>query len=333
MDRWNADEAVRLADTGQWTHMAGATPFLEQLLAAARAAGTRLPGLKLFVCGGASVAPILIREAAAYFERAVVTRVYGSTEVPLTTVGSMDGDVTYAAETDGCAGITEIKLAGHPAALPGEGEIRARGPQMFVGYLHAEDEKDAFDDEGYFRTGDLGRWAGDSRHLAVTGRAKDIIIRLGENISPKEVEDILVQHPDIAEIAIVGIPDKHTGERACAVIVPVSPQAPTLSSIRDFLEAQGVARFKIPEQVILQDVLPRNGAGKVLKDRIRASIAGQVQPEASSHPHAGTSQANLPRISCTRLNNLLVRLIREKSCKRSRQVCQDFSRGVPGGEV
>jgi acyl-CoA synthetase (AMP-forming)/AMP-acid ligase II len=274
MERWNADEAVQLAAAERWTHMAGATPFLEQLLAAARKAGTHLPDLKLFVCGGASVPPSLIREAAAYFERAVVTRVYGSTEVPITTVGSMDNDVSYGADTDGRAGIAEIKLADHPAAAPGEGEICARGPQMLVGYLHPEDEANAFDDEGYFRTGDLGRWVHGDR-LVVTGRAKDIIIRLGENISPKEVEDILVHHPDIAEIAIVGIPDERTGERACAVIVPAHPQTPTLSGIRDFLEAQGLAKFKIPEQVILRDALPRNDAGKILKDRLSASIVAQ----------------------------------------------------------
>ena len=77
----------------------------------------------------------------------------------------------------------------------------------------------AFDAEGYFRTGDLGRWV-DDKYLVVTGRAKDIIIRNGENISPKEVEDLLIGHPQIAEIAIVGLPDPRTGERACAVIVP-----------------------------------------------------------------------------------------------------------------
>ena len=102
MDRWEADEAVRLMNAEGCTHMAGATPFLEQLLAAARRAATRLPQLKVFVCGGASVPPSLIRGAADYFERAVVTRVYGSTEVPVTTVGvTQAGDAAHAADTDG----------------------------------------------------------------------------------------------------------------------------------------------------------------------------------------------------------------------------------------
>jgi acyl-CoA synthetase (AMP-forming)/AMP-acid ligase II len=273
MERWDADEAIALMDAERCTHMAGATPFLEQLLAAARRAGTRVPSLKLFVCGGASVPPSLIRTAADYFERAVVTRVYGSTEVPITTVGVTDrNDAAHAADTDGRAGIADIRLIGHGSAPSGEGEIRARGPQMLVGYLHAEDETEAFDADGYFRTGDLGRWI-DDRYLVVTGRAKDIIIRNGENIAPKEVEDILIAHPQIAEVAIVGVPDPRTGERACAVIVARGdgPQ-PDVASLRSFLDAQGVATFKVPEEVVIWEALPKNDAGKVLKHLIRAQL-------------------------------------------------------------
>jgi acyl-CoA synthetase (AMP-forming)/AMP-acid ligase II len=276
MERWNADEAVKLAAVQRWTHMAGATPFLEQLLAAARQAGERLPDLKVFICGGASVPPSLVREASEYFERAIVTRAYGSTEAPVATVGSLSRDeLDSAAETDGRPGIADVRVVDHPAAPPGEGEIRVRGPQVMVGYLHAEDEAEAFDEADYFRMGDLGRWVGGDK-LVVTGRAKDIIIRLGENIAPKEVEDILVHHPDIAQIAIVGLPDARTGERACAVIVPSGARKLSVPDLRAHLEAQGLAKFKIPEQVILMDALPRNDAGKVLKDRLRAAILGEA---------------------------------------------------------
>lgn len=270
MDRWNADDAVRLIQTERCTHMAGATPFLEQILAAAERAGTRLPELKLFLCGGASVSSSLIRSAVSYFERAIVTRVYGSTEVPVTTIGApLDSD--HAADTDGRAGFAEIKLVPQDAASPG-GEIRARGPQMLVGYSHPEDEAESFDREGYFRTGDLGRWV-DGEYLVVTGRAKDVIIRNGENISPKEIEDLLIGHPSIAEIAIVGLPDTRTGERACAVIVPTAAPGPDVASLGSFLHDRGVARFKVPEQVIIWDRLPRNDAGKVLKHQIKAALA------------------------------------------------------------
>jgi acyl-CoA synthetase (AMP-forming)/AMP-acid ligase II len=264
MDRWNADEAVELIRVNRCTHIAGATPFLEQLLAAAERAGTRLPELKLFICGGASVSPSLIRRAADYFERAAVTRVYGSTEVPVTTVGApLDPD--HAADTDGRPGFAQIALRG-PA-----GEIYARGPQMLIGYLHPDDEAESFDGQGYFRTGDLARWV-DGDYLVVTGRAKDVIIRNGENIAPKEIEDLLIGHPGVAEIAIVGLPDTRTGERACAVIVPSGPSRPDVASLRSFLQDQGVATFKAPEQVVIWEALPRNDAGKVLKHQIQAAL-------------------------------------------------------------
>ncbi|TXI64852.1 AMP-binding protein [Mycolicibacterium mageritense] len=262
MQRWNADDGVALMTQHGCTHMAGATPFLEQLLAAAERACTRLPELKVFICGGASVPPSLIRRATTYFDRAVVSRVYGSTEVPVTTVGSLrPGDVDHAAETDGRPGCAEIRLV--------SGEIRARGPQMLLGYLHPEDN--AFDDQGFFRTGDLGRWV-DGDYLTVTGRAKDLIIRNGENISPKEIEDILVGQLGITEIAVVGLPDARTGERACAVIVTSDGAAPDVAALGRLLADVGVARFKTPEQVEIWDTLPRNDAGKVLKHRIRAAL-------------------------------------------------------------
>ncbi len=290
MDRWDPAAAVTLMDGERCTHMAGATPFLTQLLSAAQRAGTRLPDLKVFVCGGAAVSPSLIRRAAGYFDRAVVTRVYGCTEVPVTTVGAPRRDEDdAAAETDGRAGIAEITLAAHPAAPPGAGEIRVRGPQMLLGYRHRQDDADAFDDAGFFRTGDLGRWV-DDRYLVVTGRAKDVIIRNGENISAKEVEDLLGDHPGVAEIAVVGLPDERTGERACAVIVPTGTARPDVASLLALLESKGVAKFKAPEQVVIWDALPKNDAGKILKHRIRAALEETTMASAAEPGAAGRRQ-------------------------------------------
>ncbi|WP_374110387.1 AMP-binding protein [Mycolicibacterium sp. F2034L] len=270
MEKWNAEQGVALMLSERCTHMAGATPFLTQLLASTQQAETRLPDLKVFICGGASVPPSLIRSAAGYFERAAVSRVYGSTEVPVTTVGALD-DLDHAADTDGRPGLAEIRLADHPAAPAGSGEICARGPQMLIGYLHPEDETESFDAAGFFRTGDIGQWV-DGDHLVVTGRAKDIIIRNGENISPKEVEDLLVGHPAIDEIAVVGVPDPRTGERACAAIVTTASPGPDVTELRAFLTARGLATFKAPEHVVVWESLPKNDAGKVLKHQIRATL-------------------------------------------------------------
>jgi cyclohexanecarboxylate-CoA ligase len=284
MDRWDPSSAVALMDGERCTHMAGATPFLQQLLSAAECADSRLPDLKAFICGGASVSPSLIRRAAEYFDRAVVTRVYGCTEVPVATVGAPRPDEAGpAADTDGRAGIAEIKIVAHPGAPAGDGEICVRGPQMLLGYRHPEDDAESFDAAGFFRTGDLGRWVqySQDQYLLVTGRAKDVIIRNGENISAKEVEDLLADHPAIAEIAVVGLPDERTGERACAVIVLAGEpgeSTPDVANVLALLQSKGVAKFKAPEQVVIWDALPKNDAGKVLKHQIRAVLT-QAEPQ------------------------------------------------------
>jgi acyl-CoA synthetase (AMP-forming)/AMP-acid ligase II len=278
MERWDADAAIGLSDRYRCTHMAGATPFLDQLLEAGRRKGSRLPSLKLFICGGASIPPGLIHAAAEHFEHAVVTRVYGSTEVPVITVGVLDPkDIVHAAETDGRPGIAELKLVAHAAAATADdGEIYACGPQMLVGYVHVGDEAGVFDAGGFYRTGDLGHLV-DGEFLVISGRAKDIIIRKGENISPKEVEDVLREHPEIVEVAIIGLPDPATGERACAVVVARHSARPGLESITGFLKAQGIAAFKRPEKVVLWDALPKNATGKVLKHQIRATLLASVE--------------------------------------------------------
>lgn len=267
MERWDPAAALGLMAREDVTHMAGATPFLEHLLAAAKAADERLPALKLFICGGASVPPKLIEEAADWFDQARVSRVYGSTEVPVTTVGALERrNMPEAAHSDGRAGCAQILIGD-------QDEIRTRGPQMLAGYIDEADEAAAFDEEGFYRTGDQGRL--DSQgFLAVTGRIKDLIIRNGENIAPKEIEDLLIGHGDIADIAVVGVPDPRTGERAFAVIVPCGDARPNVDALARHLAAQGVAKFKFPEAVEFRDRLPRNDAGKVLKHVLREELTG-----------------------------------------------------------
>jgi non-ribosomal peptide synthetase component E (peptide arylation enzyme) len=200
-------------------------------------------------------------------------RVFGLTEVPTITVGSRSrADIDHGADTDGAIGIAEVRLLG-PDGTPvsGEGEIAARGAQMFAGYLREDDNDGAFTADGFFRTGDLGELI-NGEYLRVSGRAKDIIIRQGENISPKEVEDLLVRHPDIADIAIVGLPSEKTGEMACAVIVPRGQAKPDVTTLRVFLEEARLAKYKMPEQVVLRDALPRSAMGKVLKVQLRQEL-------------------------------------------------------------
>src|SRR5262249_10459272 len=155
-------------------------------------------------------------------------------------------------------------------AAPGElGELRARGPQLCRGYLDARLDADAFDAAGFFRTGDLGFLDAEG-YVTITGRLKDVIIRKGENISAKEVEDLLYPHPKVADAAVIGLPDPALGERCCAVVACRDAADPLrFDEMVAYLAEQGLARQKIPERLELVDAVPRNPTGKILKQDLR----------------------------------------------------------------
>ena len=273
MDVWDATAAIDLMRCHKATGMVASTIFLQELLAAGQAQDEHLPALRFFLCGGAQVRPELIRDAAAHFTNCVFSRIYGSTEVPVICAGVNDrADTDLGAETDGQIFGTEARIvdpaSGAPLPLGEDGEIVARGPQMFLGYTREEDNRGAFDADGYFRMGDLGRIVHDD-FIVVTGRKKDLIIRGGENISPKEVEDLLLGHPAIADIAIVAMPSARTGEMACAFVIPRDGPGIDLAEIARFLIAAGLAKQKIPEHLELVADLPRTAIGKVRKDVLR----------------------------------------------------------------
>jgi acyl-CoA synthetase (AMP-forming)/AMP-acid ligase II len=274
MDVWSADEGIDCIERNRCTVTGGATPFLRQLLDTA----TRRPGamasLRLFFCGGTTVSADLIREAAATHPHCLFFRAYGSTEVPATTLGiRTHAQAELGAETDGeVVPPTEVKIVdmegGASVADGEEGEILVRGPEQLVGYVHPDDNAAAFDEESFFRMGDLGRRV-HGRYLVITGRKKDIIIRSGENLSPKEVEDVLATHPAVADVAIVAMPSRETGEKGCAFVVLRLGQTIDLGEIRRFVERAGLARQKCPEHLVIVEELPRVPSGKVSKDVLR----------------------------------------------------------------
>jgi acyl-CoA synthetase (AMP-forming)/AMP-acid ligase II len=275
MDVWNASEALASMRRHGATGMIASTIFLQELLAAAQAQEEHLPCLRFFLCGGAQVRPELILDAGAHFTSCAFSRIYGSTEVPMITAGVASRDrAALGADTDGQIFGTEARVvdaaSGAPVAEGTEGEIVARGPQMFLGYTRAEDNTDAFDADGFFRMGDLGRIVHDD-FIVITGRKKDLIIRAGENISAKEVEDLLLGHPAVADVAIVAMPNARTGEMACAFVIPRAGQTIDLAEITRFLIAAGLAKQKIPEHLERVDDLPRTAIGKVRKDVLRAT--------------------------------------------------------------
>jgi acyl-CoA synthetase (AMP-forming)/AMP-acid ligase II len=198
---------------------------------------------------------------------------YGMTEVPMITTGSPSDTDEQLATTEGrpVDGI-ELSFRDELGNEVEEGEIWVRGPLVFQGYTDPEATKEAFDGRGFFRTGDIGRLRPDG-YLRLTGRAKDLIIRKGENISPQEVEEVLQRHPGVAAVAVIGLPDEERGERVCAVIeVSTGIAPPTLTDLQDHCLLAGLSRRKCPEQLEIVDALPRTPTMKVLKRELRESL-------------------------------------------------------------
>ncbi len=276
MESWNAAAALDLIETYQVRGTVAATPFLAELVTQAEAAGTRLPSMRFFACGGASVPPEIVRRANALFGKPVAFRVFGSSEVPLTTLGYPD-DAERAATTDGEVIDYEVRVVDDMgASLPpgAEGELAVRGPAMFMGYADRAQTADAIDRDGFFRTGDIGTVSVDGA-LCVTGRKKDLIIRGGENISAREIEEVLHRHPGIAEAAVVAMPHERLGEGVCAYLIAKGPP-PSFAEIVAFVAESGLAPQKRPERIEYVEDLPRTAAGKVRKDQLREWIARDV---------------------------------------------------------
>ena len=233
--------------------------------------GPAFPCLRALVGGGASKPPTIDDEVRDILGVVLATG-YGSSECPgLAHSGVSDSEEVR--RSDGYAlDDVEIRIVGPDGSelAPGQtGEIVVSGPMLFKGYLDPADNVGVFDDAGRFRTGDVGT-LDPAGLLRVTGRLKDIIIRNGENISAKEVEDVLYRHPGIVDAAAVALPDAERGELCCAVVV-LGPGVDSLSlaEIDAHCRRLGLARFKTPERLEIVAQLPRNTTGKVLKSDLQ----------------------------------------------------------------
>ena len=280
MEAWDAGKALELITHHQIVATLSATPFLAELTDAAQRAGTRLPTLRIFACGGAPVPPELVYRANATFAQPCAFRVYGASEVPMITVGYPRAkDASLPAATDGEVIDYEVRIVDdHGKELPfgTAGEILARGPSMFLGYSDMAATQAALTDDGFFRTGDVGVLTADGS-LTVTGRKKDLIIRGGENISAKEIEDALHQHPGILEAAVVSMPHTRLGEGICAYIVARQPGLEwRLDEVGAHVLSKGLARQKCPEHIEIVPALPKTASGKVRKDLLRADIRSKL---------------------------------------------------------
>ena len=281
IERFDPARTIQLIQQHEVTMAGAGTPFHMAYLAAQRQLpeGERLfPSVRVYCGGGAPKPPQLHYDIKAEMGGVGIVSGYGLTEAPIIAMGTVDDADEQLANTEGRAtGTTRLRavtLDGKEAGIGEEGEIRVKAPQLMKGYLDTSLDAEAFDEEGWFRTGDLGRIDAEGM-VTITGRVKDIIIRNMENISAKEVEDILFTHPDVADVAVIGVPDPKTGERVCAVVVPADPAQPlTFDSMVAHCREAGLMTQKLPERLELVDALPRNPTGKILKFELRDRFGG-----------------------------------------------------------
>lgn len=271
LDVWDAPAAADIIEQHACRVSLGATPFLQGLTTEYERRGTS-SSLHTFICGGADVPADLVARGSRVLD-ARVTRTYGLSEMPTFSISGAGAAPEQCAHTDG----TPIEPADGYLLneSDGVGELVVRGPELFLGYLDAALNDDAFTDDGYFRTGDLVS-IDPAGALSVRGRMKDIIIRGGENISALEVETYLREHEGIHDAAVVGYPDVRMGERVAAFLVLASGAAEaTLNDVGGYLHTRGLAAHKRPERIEIVTDLPRTASGKVQKHVLRKQISPQ----------------------------------------------------------
>lgn len=275
LDIFTPAACLALLEQQRCTCMLGATPFVYDLLNLLEKQPADLSALRFFLCGGTTIPKKVARECQ---QRGIkLLSVYGSTESSPHAVVNLDDPLSRFMHTDGYAAAgVEIKVVDDARKIlpPGyEGEEASRGPNVFMGYFdEPELTARALDEEGWYYSGDLCRMD-EAGYIKITGRKKDIIVRGGENISSREVEDILLQHPKIHDACVVAMPDERLGERSCAYVVLKAPHhSLSLEEVVAFFSRKRVAKYKYPEHIVVIEKLPRTVSGKIQKFLLRKDI-------------------------------------------------------------
>ncbi|EFE8714876.1 medium-chain fatty-acid--CoA ligase [Escherichia coli] len=275
LDIFTPDACLALLEQQRCTCMLGATPFVYDLLNVLEKQPADLSALRFFLCGGTTIPKKVARECQQLGIK--LLSVYGSTERSPHAVVNLDDPLSRFMHTDGYAAAgVEIKVVddARKTLPPGcEGEEASRGPNVFMGYFdEPELTARALDEEGWYYSGDLCRMD-EAGYIKITGRKKDIIVRGGENISSREVEDILLQHPKIHDACVVAMPDERLGERSCAYVVLKAPHhSLSLEEVVAFFSRKRVAKYKYPEHIVVIEKLPRTASGKIQKFLLRKDI-------------------------------------------------------------
>ncbi len=274
LDRWSAPVGVELIQNHGCTFTMGATPFLSDLVEMPNVQNFDLSTLRIFASAGAPIPPALVQKAAANFSFKVLSG-WGMTECACSTVCRPDDPDEKVWTSDGYplphTEVTVHRPDGSPAPQGEEGVLKVRGQPMFVGYLK-KPELHGTDAEGWFDTGDQAFIHPDG-YIRITGRAKDIIIRGGENVPVVEVEDVIYRHPAVSEVAVVGVPDDRLGERGCAFVTVQPGSSLALDELIRYLDEIGTAKQYWPEHLEVIDEMPRTPSGKIQKFKLREMAA------------------------------------------------------------
>lgn len=278
LPKWDPERAADLIEEYGATWALGATPFLYDLSRLSDESRRKLATLRVFACGGAPIPPSIAAAAHEALPDLAICPVWGMSETGMVTMVRPGDPESKITSSDGRAlpgwEVRVVTMDGKDAAPREVGEIQARGAGLFHGYYERADlTADAVPD-GWLRTGDLG-FLDEDGFLRCEGRLKDLIIRGGVNISAGDVEDLVRTHPEIEDVAVVGVPDPRLGERVGAVVVPAtsSDRVPSIEELGAFLTERGLARNKHPEHILVVDSLPRTPAGKVQKFILRENFA------------------------------------------------------------
>jgi acyl-CoA synthetase (AMP-forming)/AMP-acid ligase II len=277
MEAWTAAASTELIGRHGVTLGNGAPAIHAALLVEAKEHPEVYRTIRDFPSGGSAKPPALHYDLMEAVPTSIgITSGYGLTEMPILSQTDIDAPDDSKRDGEGTPNEgVQIRLVDrdlNDVADGAEGELIAKGPSLMRGYVDASLDAVAFTPDGFFRTGDLARF---DPHGAViiTGRLKDIIIRKGENVSAKEVEDVLFGHPKVADVAVLGLADPDRGEMVCACVVPTdADDPPTLTEIFQYCKGEGLMTQKIPERLEILDVMPRNPSGKVPKHELRARL-------------------------------------------------------------
>jgi len=272
---FDAGEVLRLVEEESVNHLLMTPATMRLLIEHPDAATTNFSALKYILYGASPIPEALLRRAIEVFE-CQFAQMYGMTEagggvVALSPEDHISGNGEKLRSAGRAMPGAEIKVLGSGDA-PGnagvDGEIVVRSAAVMVGYWRRpEATAEAITSDGWLRTGDVGRMDEDG-YLFILDRAKDTIISGGENIYPAEVENAIFGHPDVADVAVIGVPSERWGEEVMAIVVPRPGSSVDLPSIVAWTR-QRIAAFKVPKRMALAAELPRNAGGKVLKRVLR----------------------------------------------------------------